>query len=139
MKQVIETFVAVFIVTLAIFVFAQFIGASTQIDAARKFHSSCIGQIESSDFDTEVIEACSASAEENGYVLSVENEREEKWICTGCNTIQTGGEVMTCVNCGLTENVTYAKDRFCKVSMKYTVYLGLLGIEKEGNLSGYAR
>lgn len=139
MKQAIETFVVIFIVTLAVFVFAQFIGASTQIDAARKFHSTCIGQIEASDFDKEVIEYCKESATENGYVLSVENKSEEKWICTECNTIQTGEESMSCINCGTAQTVTYAKERFCKVSMEYAVSLGFLGIEKRGKLNGYAR
>ncbi len=139
MKQMIETFVTLFIVMLSVMVMTQFIGASSQISAAKKFHSNCIGQIEASDFDVEVIQNCKNIAEQNGYQLEVEENTNKNWVCSVCNQMLNDGNSLLCENCGKSDAVEYVTDRMCTVLMKYPVQLGFIHLNKEGTLSGYAR
>lgn len=141
MKQMIETFVTLFIVMLSVMIMTQFIGASSQISAAKKFHSNCIGQIEASDFDVEVIQNCINIAAENGYQLEVEENANTNWICSVCNHRLSGNNEnsLLCENCGKSDAVEYVTDRMCTVLMKYPVQLGFIQLNKEGTLSGYAR
>lgn len=81
MKQMIESFVTVFLVLLSVFIFAQLIGASLQIRSAREFHSMCIGEIENSDLDANVILQCEEAARNNGFELIVDKQEGSESIC----------------------------------------------------------
>lgn len=137
MKQIIESFVTVFLVILSVLIFVQFIGASMQIRGARQFHTACIGEIESSDFDTRVIEDCKEQARENGYTLEVVNQREEQLICAECNTVAEEGDAI-CAGCG-GNALVYLTGRLCEVKMNYEIEMALIHLKKGGVLYGYAR
>lgn len=81
MKQMIESFVTVFLVLLSVFIMVQLIGASMQIRSAREFHSICIGEIENSNLDANVIEQCKEAANQNGFELIVEKEEGVESLC----------------------------------------------------------
>lgn len=137
MKQMIESFVTVFLVILSVLIFTQFIGASMQIRSARQFHTACIGEIESSDFDTQAIENCKEQARENGYTLEVVSRREEQLVCASCNTVAEEGTTL-CSNCG-EDALVYLNGRLCEVKMEYAIDMALIQIEKGGVLYGFAR
>lgn len=137
MKQMIEGFVTVFLVILSVLIFTQFIGASMQIRAARQFHAACIGEIESSDFDTQVIETCKEQAAGKGYTLEVVNQREEQLVCVDCNTVAENGNAL-CSSCG-GDDLVYLNGRLCEVKMNYKIDMALIHLEKGGELYGFAR
>lgn len=138
MKQMIESFVTVFLVLIAVLVLTQFIGASMQIRGARQFHTSCIGEIESSDFDTRVIEDCRQKASEQGYELTVGQQVEQTLLCRECNGV-IQKDTMTCAACGKNGTGVYATDRQCDVTLKYQVRMMFANVQEEGVLHGYAR
>lgn len=138
MKQMIESFVTVFLVLIAVLVLTQFIGASMQIRGARQFHTSCIGEIESSDFDTRVIEDCRQKASEQGYELTVGQQVEQTLLCRECNGVMQK-DTMTCTACGENGTGVYATDRQCDVTLKYQVRMMFANVQEEGVLHGYAR
>lgn len=138
MKQMIESFVTVFLVLIAVLVLTQFIGASMQIRGARQFHTSCIGEIESSDFDTHVIEDCRQKASEQGYELTVGQQVEQTLLCRECNG-KMQKDTMTCTVCKKNGTGVYATDRQCDVTLKYQVRMMFANVQEEGVLHGYAR
>lgn len=81
MKQMVESFVTVFLVLLSVFIFVQLIGASMQIRSAREFHSVCIGEIENSELDANVILQCEEAARKNGFELIVDKQEGQESIC----------------------------------------------------------
>lgn len=137
MKQLIEMFVTIFLVIMAVLLFSQFIGAELQINGAKNFHSEAVSQIESSNFKEDVIRRCKEQAQSNGYDLEVQNSISNKWICNACNTVFL--EKNKCPTCKKLDFVSYAKDRTCKVVLKYKVNLKLINVNQEGVISGFAR
>lgn len=138
MKQLIETFVTVFLVTIFVLLLSQFIGAELQINNAKDFHAECISQIEASDFDATVIQKCKDIATEHDMSLKVQNRTTEQMICNSCNTVFELGDTK-CPNCGNTHSVEFTEDRICKVQLQYDVNLKLLNVQKRGSINGYAR
>lgn len=138
MKQLIEGFVTVFMVILAALVLVQFVGASMQIRNARQFHTTCIGEIEASDFDNSVIRLCKKKAEERGYILNVDYIKKEELVCRNCNSVVAEGTAF-CENCERADTVAYDREQMCEVNLAYTVEMAFVKLKKEGELKGFAR
>lgn len=138
MKQLIEGFVTVFLVVLSALVLVQFIGATMQIRNARQFHTTCIGEIESSDFDKSVIALCKEKANQQGYELEVNYRKAEELVCRSCNFV-VAEETAVCEKCNRTDTVAYDREQTCEVSLSYTIQMALVKLEKKGVLKGYAR
>lgn len=138
MKQLIEGFVTVFLVSLSALVLVQFIGATMQIRTARQFHTTCIGEIEASDFDKSVIALCKEKAKERGYELTVNYTKNEELVCRKCNSV-VAEEVAMCQYCNRTDTVAYDREQVCEVNLLYSIDMALVRIEKEGELKGFAR
>lgn len=137
MKQMIESFVTVFLILVSVLMLTQFIAASMQIRFARQFHSTCIGEIESSDFDEAVIKQCQTSAEENGFELVVDDIRTNRPVCANCNG-DLDPDTMVCKVCGQTGGIN-ANDRICHVNLKYQVNMMFADVHEKGVLYGFAR
>lgn len=137
MKQLIESFVTVFLILVSVLMLTQFIAASMQIRFARQFHSSCIGEIESSDFDENVIRQCQESATANGFELVVDDVRTNRTVCADCNG-DVDPDTMECKVCGQTGGVN-ASDRICHVNLKYQINMMFADVREKGVLYGFAR
>lgn len=72
MKGAVEYFVGTIILIVAIYLMASYIAASIDTANARDFHAAVVAEIEAGNFSQKIIEKCKGTAEENGYVLSVE-------------------------------------------------------------------
>ncbi len=138
MKQLIEGFVTVFLVVLSALVLVQFIGATMQIRTARQFHTTCIGEIEDSDFDKSVIALCKEKASENGYGLEVNYLKSEELVCRNCNCVVPEATA-TCITCNRTDTIAYDKEQTCEVNLTYTIQMALVKLKKKGVLKGFAR
>lgn len=155
MRLLIENYISVFLVTICALLCTSFIKSEIDINNARDFHSYCIAMIETSDFDSEAIQKCNDEAEKRGYTLTVTSADEgliEKVRCGNCGTVFSikDMDVVKCPNpdCKVPASTTpienpknydYFQNRICTVELKYSVKMKILGIEKEGVLSGYAR
>ena len=73
MKQVIGAFGILFILMINIFVCTGLIGAGGQIAAAKEYKADVIAELENSDFNPVVIQACINQAQTNGYELEIKN------------------------------------------------------------------
>lgn len=138
MKLLIETFVSVFLLSVAVLVCGQMIGSQLQINEAKDFHAACVGLIETSNFEPFVMESCKQKATERGYELLVETTDRERFLCQDCNTILST-EVTTCTICGGKDIYHYKRQRMGMVELGYTVKIPLLGTQKQGVVNGYAR
>lgn len=108
MKLPVELTVSILLLCLGIFVFVSYNGTAVQTSSAREFHEKMIDQIESSGFESEIINRCKEAANEKGYELVVTND-------------------------GFYES----KPKY-KVVLKYSLKIPVLGIINEQNLEGYA-
>lgn len=138
MKQLIEGFVTVFLVVLSALVLVQFLGATMQIRTARQFHTTCIGEIEASDFDKSVIALCKEKANQKGYVLDVNYLKSEELICRNCNYV-VPEETAVCTKCKQSDKIVYDREQTCEVNLSYTIQMALVQLEKKGVLKGFAR
>lgn len=73
MKIAIEVFSTVIIVTLICILFASIISSNNQSANARDFYNVAVNRIEDSNCNEQVIEQCKQEADDNGYILDVEN------------------------------------------------------------------
>lgn len=139
MKMLIEAFVSTILIALAVFVCASFINVELQINQVKDFQSTCIGQIETSNFDPAVTAQCQAEAARRGYTLSLNMTKNEEFLrCQRCNKVFSKDQSQ-CPTCHSLDNTVYAQDRLAVVNIKYKTKIPLLNIEREGVLHGYAR
>ena len=73
MKQIIGAFCTLFVLLLYLFTGAGVLEASGGVAAAKEYKAGVIAQIENSNFNPKVINACIQSAAEAGYELEVTN------------------------------------------------------------------
>lgn len=71
MGQVLKTYLGMFFLLLVGIVGIGVVTAGIQTAAARNYHADVISEIESSNFNEGVIEACRQQAQDAGYGLSV--------------------------------------------------------------------
>lgn len=71
MGQIIKTYLGIFFILLMGMVGIGIVTAGVQSSAARNYHADVITEIECSNFNDGVIEACKQQAEAAGYTLKV--------------------------------------------------------------------
>ena len=79
MKQIIGTFGILFILLANIFVCTGLIGASGQVAAAKEYKAQVVAELENSNFNPAVIEACKRKAAEDGYELKISECVYDAW------------------------------------------------------------
>lgn len=90
MKSIIEVFGILFMLLLTIASGMSVTAAEEKVAQAKRYKSEVVAEIENSNFNPAVIDACVAGAEQSGYILSVRP-------CTydADNDIQTAEVVLT--------------------------------------------
>ena len=73
MKQIINTFGILLIITFNIFSCILLVNSTLQISLAKEYKADVIAEIENSNFNPNVIASCISQANANGYTLSVQN------------------------------------------------------------------
>ena len=73
MKQIINTFGILLILTFNIFSCILLVNSTLQISLAKEYKADVIAEIENSNFNPNVITSCISQANANGYTLSVQN------------------------------------------------------------------
>ena len=79
MKQVIGAFGILFILMINIFVCTGLIGAGGQIAAAKEYKSQVVAELENSNFNPVVIDACKKKAAQDGYELTISECIYDAW------------------------------------------------------------
>lgn len=72
MKNIISTYGTLFVLLCNIFICIQISTASAQTAAAHEYKASVIAEIENSNFNPNVIQACISQATAAGYILEVQ-------------------------------------------------------------------
>lgn len=109
MNKLIEGFISITLVIVLAFTGINLFGLAMQKRNAEVYHDKVVYEIESSDFSNVVISNAVASAQQNGYTLSVNQM-------------------------AVVEN-----KRAYEIKMDYTLLMPLLNVEKDGVITGYAR
>lgn len=90
MGQVMKTYLGIFFLLLMGLVGIGVVAAGIEVSAARNYHADVVSEIECSNFNPSVIDACVQQAQDSGYQLEVadmvydaeENERMAEVILT---------------------------------------------------------
>lgn len=122
MKMTIESFVAVLIIAVGVLVFGQLVNEHSQINEARNYHSEIIDRLESSHFNTSVVNDIKSEIREL-------NEKSGKNYSLYLTETSDLGNSVT----------IYDDYKIIKVKLNYTVTIPLFGEIDEGVISGYAR
>ena len=85
MEQVIKTYLGIFLMMLLSTVGIGIVAAEAQICQARNFKSDVVVELENSNYNREVINACIKQADELGYQLQV-------------NLYEDSGDITVCEN-----------------------------------------
>ncbi len=139
MKMIIETFVTIIFLSIAVVLTTQVIGSQISINQANDFHVNAVQVIEESNFDSGVIEKCKEEAEALGYTLTVNVYQEARTQCAECNHIWGSETEGQCEICGSTYTFTNYLSSGGIVTLDYGVELAMLGISKVGYLEANAR
>lgn len=113
MSTVIKSYIPIVLIILAVFIFAGIISVTIDVQNARDFHASYVDEIENSNHASSVIEACKEEAAENGYELVVSSYMNN-----------SEGENNSMIS---------------KVILKYDYTIGILNVNSEQEIVGYAR
>ena len=73
MKQIVEGFTAIIFLTLFAYAAIVIINAGSGAAAAKDYKADVIAEIENSNFNDNVIDACIAQADASGYKLQITN------------------------------------------------------------------
>lgn len=73
MKQIVEAFSAVVLITLCAYVSIALITVNSDIMAAKEYKADVIAEIENSNFNPYVVEGCIQQAQAAGYTLQIHN------------------------------------------------------------------
>ena len=79
MRQIIGAFGILFIMMANIFICTGLIGASGQVAAAKEYKSQVVAELENSNFNPGVIDACKKKAAEDGYELEISDCVYDAW------------------------------------------------------------
>ena len=75
MKYIVEAFSVLLVVVCNLFLCVSMLTANADVAAAKEFKADVVAEIENSDFNPLVIEACRQQAEQQGYQLEVVTSR----------------------------------------------------------------
>lgn len=81
MKQILETYLTVFLVMVAVITLTGIIGADIDTKNARDFKESVVSEIENSNFSPSVIQACKDAADDTEYTITI-NEMKDSYGTT---------------------------------------------------------
>lgn len=73
MKYIVEAFTILIVIILGLRCCTDLVSASGQTSAAKEYKADVIAEIENSNFNPNVINACISQAAANGYELQVSN------------------------------------------------------------------
>lgn len=73
MGQIFKAYLGIFFLLIIGMVGIGVVAAGVEVTAARNYHADVIGEIECSNFNPGVIDACKNQAQENGYQLTVKD------------------------------------------------------------------
>jgi len=90
MKHIISAYTALIVFVLNIFMCITLINATASMAEAKEYKAHVIAEIENSNFNQNVINACITQAQAQGYELSVTN-----CVYDAYNDIQTAEVVLT--------------------------------------------
>ena len=79
MRQIIGAFGILFIMMANIFICTGLIGASGLVAAAKEYKSQVVAELENSNFNPGVIDACKKKAAEDGYELEISDCDYDAW------------------------------------------------------------
>lgn len=139
MKMIIETFITILFLTVAVIVSTQLIGSQIIINNANDFLINAVQAIEESNFSGDVIMAYTEEAEKLGYTLEVIIEEEIALHCVSCNNMWTSNGEERCPECGSESIYSSNTGHEGEVTLEYNVDLAFLGISKVGKLEANAR
>ena len=156
MKQIVETFVTIMLITVIVIVASQIIMVQVQISKAKELHATSIAQIEASNFNKETIaeikEDLTNNADSNFDLFNEDGEGNDgkevlmvtevttpQKKCDNCMSVFSDVASSRCPSCGTGNLYTYKSDRYAIIELNYTVQIPLLKIQQDGVLTGYAR
>lgn len=117
-----KSFIGIFFILLSVFVSISIISANMDADHAKAFKENVVTQIEDSDFNARVINACITEAE-NSVCLSVTVYREDgtKETYTDATAADTSDACMA------------------EIILNYTYKIAFLNVETDHEARGFAR
>lgn len=123
MSQVIKSFMGMFFLLALLLLGVGILSAQTDVSDALDFKSDIIVELENSNYNAEVLNACIQQANENGYSIEIK-------------TYAPGNEVVsyTSPNAADTTGVVMAE-----VKLTYLYRIGFLNTVTEHQVRGYAR
>ena len=124
MSQIIKTFLSLFFLLFFVVTGVGCISAGADIEHAKAFKTDVVADLENSNYNADVMNACIQSASNNGYELNI--VAYDKSGST--RTYQTGQLASD------TQNIYAA----C-VTLKYKYHIGLLNIHSDKEVRGMAR
>lgn len=118
-----KSFIGIFFILLSVFVSISIISANMDADHAKAFKENVVTQIEDSDFNARVINACITEAEKQQYALSVTVYREDgtKETYTDATAADTSDACMA------------------EIILNYTYKIAFLNVETDHEARGFAR
>ena len=111
MKHVIEGFSVMFVLVLNLFLCTGMLGAAAKVAAAKEYKAAVVSEVENSNFNPRVVEACIQEAKEHGYVLEI----------TDCQYKENSGRAMA------------------EVRLTYQYEIPILGVTEQKMTRGIAR
>lgn len=124
MEQVIKTYLGIFLMMVLATVGIGIVAAEAQICKARNFKSDVVVELENSDYNREVLNACMKQAEESGYRLQI-------------TLYEDTGEVILCEN----GNVPFWENEvtMAEVILHYAYQMGPFHGKMEHSIRGFGR
>lgn len=113
MSTIIKSYTVILLLIMSVLICTGIISVTVDVQNARDYHAACINEIENSNHASSVIEACKIEAAKNGYELIVTSYVND---IDGINT-----------------------STISKVVLKYDYTIGLLSVNSEKEVIGYAR
>lgn len=118
-----KSFIGIFFILLSVFVSISIISADMDADHAKAFKENVVTQIEDSDFNAQVINACITEAAKQQYAMTVTVYREDGTKAT--YTDATAAD---------TSDVCMAE-----IILKYKYRIAFLNIKTDHEARGFAR
>lgn len=112
MGTIIKVYTAIFLVLMTVFVSVGILSVQVDVQNARDYHAAVVNEIENSNHNSSVIDACVEEAKNNGYTLTVDSY-----------TNSSGNYSFT----------------VSKVVLKYKYTIAFLNIQSDKEIMGYAR
>lgn len=123
MEQMIKTYLGIFLIMMMTVIGIGIVSAEVEITRARDFKSDLIVEMENSDYNVNVLNACMKQAKEIGYGLEITLFGDDGSIVS----YQEGGE--------LPEGGV----RLAEIVLSYSYSMGPFSSSRQHSLRGYGR